>query len=263
MSNTTNVYYDLEGTSLETYAFNLETKGGSLKGTPAPRGDNRGIPFQHGKRYVPKYRDSRILTFQMWVIGQTEDGAIPSNRVLEFEENWAKLADMFDFEGQKTLTKRWIDLSDGVTVRSAAAEVEYNSGLEPTFFAKSGAKFSPSLLLADPWFYGGVENITVDGTAKTIKGTHASDRMVITFAGGTNPSVTIAGRTLAYDGSPGGNDVVIDVQERSAIRNSIYVNGLITVDRTSPDWLSLPVGSTTPTKTGGGTVTIAYYPRYR
>lgn len=260
MSNTNTVYWDLGGTSLETYAHNVQTRGGSLRGTPSPRGDNRQVPFRAGKVFLPKYRDSRIITFQMWVIGQDSDGAVPASARTQFETNWLALANLFDFEGQKDLTRRWLE---GMTVKSATAQCEYNAGLDPDMISPSAAKVSPSLLLADPWFYEAATSITVDGSAKTIRGSHASDRMTITFTGGTNPKLTVNGKWIQYTGAVGGSPVVIDVQERSATRAGLYVNGLITREDFDPVWMSLPTGSVTPTLTGGGSCTISYRPRWR
>jgi hypothetical protein len=260
MTNTTTTYWDLDGTSLETYAWNIETRSGSLRGTPPPRGNNQVIPFRAGQVYVPKYRDSRIITFPMWVIGQEADGTVPADEVAEFETNWDALADLFDFHGQKVLTKRWLE---GMTVKSASALVEYNDGLDPTMRGRYGARVAPSVLLADPWFYEAEATHTINGAAKTTRGDHPTDRLTITFVGGTNPRLTVGTKWIQFNGSPGANDVVIDVQERSAIQNSVYVNGLITRDRFDPVWMELPVGSSTPTLSGGGSCTVDYQARFR
>lgn len=254
MTNTTDVYWDLAGTSIETYAWNLNTRGGSLQGSPGVRGNNLDVPHRHGKIYVAKYRDSRVLDFSMWVIGQEQDGSIPADQKIQFDENLAILQNLFDFEGQRTLTKRWLE---GITVKSAAALVEYAGGIEPTYRGQYQAGFNPSLLLADPWFYEAGIAITVDGTAKTIRGSHATDKMSISLAAGAR--VTVGDRWIQNNGA---GTMTIDTQERYGTIAGVISNGLIQRNKFDPKWLELPVGSVTPTVTGGA-CTITYYPRWR
>lgn len=262
MTVTNPYYWDLAGTPLETYAWNLKTRGGSLRGTPNPRGDNQPVPYRHGKRFLPKFRDSRILQFNMWILGSNDDGSVPvgTTKLDTFNANYEALADLFDFDGQRVLTKRWLE---GITPRSATALVEYAGGLEPSMRGQYLADFSPSLLLADPWFYEAPVTIAIDGGAKIIRGDRPTDFMTITFTGGTNPRLTIGTRWIQYTGVVGGSPVTIDVNERSAARAGLYVNGAISRDMFDPNWLELPVGSVTPVLTGGGSCSVTYQARFR
>jgi hypothetical protein len=255
MTDTRVDFWDLAGTSLETYAWNVRTRGGSLRGTPPPRGSNRPVPHHHGAIYVPKYRDSRILQFLMWIVGSEQDGSIPTDvtRAQQFDENLKALQDLFDFEDQRTLTKRWYE---GVTLKSASAQVEYAGGLEPEMWGPQGGNFSPELLLADPWFYEAGIAFSVDGAAKTIRGSHATDKMTVSLAAGAR--VTIGDRWVQNNG---GGTMTIDVQERYGTIGGVVSNGLIQRNKLDPTWLALPVGSVTPTATG--TCSITYYPRWR
>lgn len=256
MTTTTALYWDLAGTPLETYAWNLNTKGGSLRGTPPPRGENRAVPHYAGKQYIPKYRDSRVLDFSMWIIGAKDDGNPPDPGTSQFQQflnNLEGLQNLFDFEGQRTLTKRWME---GVSLKTASAQVEYLAGIEPVQHGLYMADFSPSVLLADPWFYEPDIAFTVDGTAKTIRGTHATDKMTISLAAGAR--VTVNGRWIQNNG---GGTATIYVQERYATIGGVVTNGAIQRDRLDPTWLFLPTGSVTPTTTG--TCSITYSPRRR
>lgn len=255
MSNTTTEYWDLAGTSLEQYCWNVESRAGTLRGTPAPRGDNRAVPHRHGSVYLPKYRGSRVLNFGLWIIGSEPDGSPPvsGTTVEKYLANEKQLADLFDFEGQRTLTKRWLE---GVTLRSAAALVEYAGGWEPSMRGPRVGSVSPDLLLADPWFYEAGIAFTVDGAAKTIRGSHATDKMSISLAAGAR--VTVGDRWIQNNG---GGTMTIDTQERYGTIGGVLSNGLIQRNRFDPKWLELPVGVVTPTATG--TCSITYYPRWR
>jgi hypothetical protein len=116
---------------------------------------------------------------------------------------------------------------------------------------------APNLLLADPWFYETGINFTVDGAAKTIRGSHATDKMLITLAAGAR--VTCAGRWIQNNGA---GPMTVDTQERFGTIGGVLSNGLIQRNRLDPKWLELPVGAVTPVATGGS-VSITYYPRWR
>lgn len=255
MTNTTDEYWDLAGTSLETYAWNVITRAGTLRGTPAPRGSNRTVPHRHGDIYLPKYRGSRVLAFGLWIIGSNEDGSPPVSGTMaeKYLANEKALADLFDFEGQRTLTKRWLE---GVTLKSAAAQVEYAGGWEPAMRGPRLGSVAPNLLLADPWFYEAGISFTVDGAAKTIRGSHATDKMIITLAAGAR--ITCDGRWIQNNGA---GTMTVDTQERFGTIGGVLANGVIQRNRLDPKWLELPVGSVTPTAIGS--VSVTYYPRWR
>lgn len=72
MPNSTAEYWDVDGVSLQTYAQNLSSWGGSREGVPPLRGENQKIPFMRGSKYVRKVPDSRVLTLKGWVAGMEE-----------------------------------------------------------------------------------------------------------------------------------------------------------------------------------------------
>ncbi|AMM44297.1 minor tail protein [Arthrobacter phage Kitkat] len=70
MANSTAEYWDVDGVSLQTYAQNIKSWGGSREGVPPLRGDDKLIPFMPGRRFVKKVPDSRTLTLEGWIAGQ-------------------------------------------------------------------------------------------------------------------------------------------------------------------------------------------------
>jgi len=172
MSNSTQAYWDVDGVSLQTYAFNITTLGGDRKAPPTLRGDDLTIPYRPGTVYVPKIANNRVLTLQMWVIGADENGNIKQdeNSRRTFDYNWNKLRNLLWREGKQfTLTKRfWVPTADltaaGVNTSAlpkdgawalytASAKASFASGLSPDMGGPSRAAFTVDLLLSDPYFY--------------------------------------------------------------------------------------------------------------
>lgn len=173
MTNTTEIFWDVDGVSLQTYAFNITTLGGDRQAPPPVRGDDITVPYAPGQKWVPKVPDSRTMTLGMWVIGADEDGLIPADAEVRrlYERNWAKLRKLlWTPRRQFTLTKRfWVLEEDlvagGVDVDdlprsgdyrllSASARGSYAGGLVPTMAGgPARATFTVDIKLADPYFY--------------------------------------------------------------------------------------------------------------
>lgn len=174
MTDTTQTFWDVNGISLQTYAFNIETLGGDREAPPSVRGSNLKVPFRPGEVWVPKVEESRTITLGMWVIGAELDGTVPTTRdqFLTFQRNWRELRQLLwgNPRQQSTLTKRfWVpaqDLEDagvdttGMTayydhvLYSAEAKVEWAGGLVPRMTGGTRAAFTVDLRLADPFFVG-------------------------------------------------------------------------------------------------------------
>jgi hypothetical protein len=141
MVNTTDLYWSVDGVSLNTHAQNIESLAG-LMAPPEMRGEDQLIPYAIGEKWVEKIPDSRILPLGMWVIGNTRD---------EFDDNWAALVKLLWTPGRQfNLTKRF--RRGGITY-SATAKAEFVGGLQPSMIGRKGAKFTVDLKLADPYFY--------------------------------------------------------------------------------------------------------------
>lgn len=159
MTNSTPTYWSVDGESLQTYAYNIQTWGGDAQGVPPLRGDDVTVPFAEGELWQEKVPGARTISFNMWVVGANPDGSLPtegSSREL-FERNWRKLRALFwNPRKQITLTKRFKDWNTGQIV-SASAKAQFASGLQPTMNGTQRAQFTVQLKLTDPFFYGDVE----------------------------------------------------------------------------------------------------------
>jgi len=164
MANSTEVFWDIDGVSLQTYAYNIETWGGDRQSVPSLRGNDITIPYAAGSFWVPKIPDSRSISIAGWVVGATEDGDIPldSNKREVFEANWNMLKRlMWTPHRQVKLTKRWKEYGSD-EVLEATALAQFTGGLSPTMTGTSRATFVVQLQLADPFFYGAEEETIVN-----------------------------------------------------------------------------------------------------
>lgn len=164
MTNSTQYYWSVDGVSLQTYAYNIETWGGDAQSPPPLRGGDTVIPYAVGETYHRKVPGARTISFGMWVVGANKDGSIPqggSSRKL-FEENWRKLRSLlWNPNRQIELTKRFKDWTTGQMVE-ATAKAEFAGGLAPTMNGTQRAVFTVQLRLADPFFYGKEKTVSIN-----------------------------------------------------------------------------------------------------
>lgn len=160
MTNTTDIYWEADGQSLQTYGRNIESLEGKLA-LPAFRGSDTVIPYQAGERWNPKVPGARILPLKMWVLDSDANGArgtTGAQRRQNFDANWRALVNLLWTPGRQfTLTKRFYYAG---AVRVASAQAEYVSGLEPAMMGRFGARAVVTLKLADPYFYDSEEVTT-------------------------------------------------------------------------------------------------------
>ena len=62
---TTVEYWTVDGTDLNTLAYNVESKASRLN-VPPVRGENVLIPYRDGRAWQPKRPDERLITLSMW-----------------------------------------------------------------------------------------------------------------------------------------------------------------------------------------------------
>lgn len=205
MTNTTETYWDVDGTSLQTYAWNITTLGGDRLAPPPVRGDDITVPYLQGTVFTPKVPDKRTITLGMWVQGSNPDGSVPTNQDARrsFDANWRMLQKLlWRYRKQFTLGKRfWVPTADLTAANAlslalstegdwsliyAEAKASFSSGLLPSMHGPSGAAFTVDLRMTDPYFYasaltvpfststvapdpGPVQDITVLGDDRTSK----------------------------------------------------------------------------------------------
>ena len=277
MTTTTAEFWDVNGTSLNTYAWNIQTLGGSRSAIPGLRGEDATVAYLPGRRFRPKVPDSRILTLAMFVQGVdplTDQAGVNPHR--QFTANLRALQKLlWSPRSQLTLTRRWIE--SGTTVKSAAALAQLVSNLEPTMTGPARATLGADLLLSDPFFYGAPQSQSF-ALATPVSVVNAGDDPTtgygcsVTFTGPlTNPQLTNSSTSPAvwvkYGGSIGaGDSVVLSVRDFSATLTSTGGNVVGNVTHSGArQWFGLPVGSSTVTLSasgGSGSASLTYQVPY-
>lgn len=278
MTTTTEEYWDVEGTALNTLAKNIRTLGGR-SGVPPLRGSNFPVPYRPGTIWRAKFPDERVVSLAMWVLGCDDDGVVPATGTLQrtkFNENWRALKRLFyQDQRQITLTKRWRETS-GLITASALAQMVPGSQMEPTMMGRNGASFMVDLLLADPFFYsadvvspsittaGGPVVLANNGDYRVFKGN-------IRFNGPlTNPRLTNTSVApdvyVQYTGVIGaGAYVDLDVDLFTAYTN-LSVNVIASISHDGARrWMELDLGNNTMVLTadaGAGDAVFTYQAPY-
>lgn len=199
VTTSTDVYWDANGSPLQTFAYNVESWGATRETPPPMRGSNILLPNLPGQLYVPKRPDERVITLSMWVIGANTDGSAPKTGTARalFEYNWKTLRNLLcDPYRQFQLTKRFREYGSN-TVVTATAMAEYRGGLDLSMTGDLRGIFTVDLALADPYFYEPAvvtPNLTATPQPMTLTGDARSHKIVATIAGGpiTNPQISVA-----------------------------------------------------------------------
>lgn len=158
--NSTEAYWDVDNESLNTYARNISTIGGSRYDLPPLRGSNSQFAYRPGAAFRPKVADSRVVTLMMWVAGVDPESGEPdtTDQVVRWNDNFNSLRRLLWTPGREVaLTRRW-KLTDPDTdlpaIMSATAQAQIAGNLAPNMTGRTRADFAVDLLLADPYFYG-------------------------------------------------------------------------------------------------------------
>lgn len=156
METSTTEFWDVDGVPLNTYCWAIKSFGGSRKGLPALRGENKLLPNREGRAFRPKKADSRVITLAMWLTGSDPDTGLPSaNQIVQWNDNWDYLRRLFWTPDREiTLTRRELHGAATPTLTVASAKAQIAGVMEPTMTGRSRADFAVDLLLADPFFYG-------------------------------------------------------------------------------------------------------------
>jgi len=264
---TTTESWEVDGIPLSTYAWNVTSLGGRLS-TPGLRGSNVEMAYRPGAEFRPKVAASRSVNLGMWVTAAdpNSDTGLPAGADprASFMSNLRFLQKLFYQPGrQLSLKRKWTDLSGSY---EATAKAQLVSAINPVMNGRLRATFVVDLLLADPFYYGAVQNVPISGTTVlTNPGDDFSPKnLVISFTGGTNPRLTNNTPSpvvyVQYTGTVSGT-LVVEVSIPRARIGSTVVNSAITSSG-SMWWMQLFPGINSLTLTGGGTCSVAYTPVY-
>lgn len=295
MTNSTNEYWFVGGTSLNQYCWGINTFAAG-RSVPVMRGNNIQVAYVPGQIHRDKYPDSRTLDFTMFVaaVDPTTDQPPTSAQKLMFSNNVKTLQRLFyNYSSQRAgqqfpLTRQWyyslpvnVGMPQGVpTMVQATAMAEIAGDLQLTMNSPHAASLTVTLLLADPYFYGPpiTGSVAVNSSATTTVNTGDD------IAAYSNNSVTLYGplqypKLLNSSTVPntwlqlntvilGGDSVTFDIANFTAYRASDGANlsGLVSHSGTTR-WMSYSPGSNSLTLTTNnsgdtGSATFSFVPPY-
>lgn len=243
--------------SLHTYAWSVKSFGGRRFFAGAKRGEDLQLPHRRGRIYVPKTREAQTYDINMWVFPTNADGSRDVSKTVEQKshENWRKIVDAVDQEGQFRIRKRWypdnaVKENFRTDVVSAIGMAEFIDGSGPDSDDGRGFYGNLTFQLADPYFYGRqivsgytatnkyAEAITLTNGAQTtisVQGDAKTDHLwlFINNPGTSNPKITFPdGNWIQLVGAVQTGTVIVDcrngftVLKGSAASESInYLNG--------------------------------------
>lgn len=269
--NTTAEYWEVDGVSLHTWAWGIETLSGR-EGLPPRRGNNAVVAYRRGEVWRPKVFGPRMQAVAMWVKGSDANGLIPvAGARAQFNQNLEALKAIFGvIERELVLTRRKQILAS-LLVQTGRGECV--GTMEPNMHGPTMGKFVVDLLMADPFWYGEEIEETVPLAGATIlnTATTAVRKMVIRFNGpltnpqlvNQSPDIPIA---VSYVGAiAGGEWVDLDTDNytaRNQLGASVIGNITHSGDRA---WMALNPGANAMllnASAGSGDVDITYSPAY-
>lgn len=250
---TTTDEVSVNGTVLNTYAYNIETIGSRAKATGI-RGGNQERTFGRGDLWVPKEYGPRIETWGMWVIGGNADGSAlgagqTSTRGVFYENMEALMSLFFGRPNQMLSLSRKRIRADG-SVLEVIAQGEAISMTDPTTMAGgTRAVFTVDVVIpGGVWLATSATTITSAG-AITNPGTALSLVDSLTMSGTLTNS---AGESIVVTGAP----VTLYPKTLGISSAARWVD----VKYTGRHMLTIPPGAST--LTGAGLTSLTYTPAY-
>lgn len=273
MSNSTDVYWDVDGTSLHQYAWSVATLGGDRNALPPMKGEDATFAYLEGQAWRAKTADARTMSLAMWILPRdVATDALSTDMRGRYTTNLRTLKMLFWKPRQQiALTRRWQEFGAGVTAATALAQV---TGMEPTMTGPYRADLSVDLLLADPYFYTAQQTQSCAyGVGQAI--TNSGDDQTtgygceVVFNGPlTNPQLTNQQGVWLRLGTTvsGGDSITCNLYNNTAIRTSDGANMIGTVTHSgSRRWMVLQRGGNVLTLTGSsgsGTATMKWRAPY-
>jgi hypothetical protein len=164
----TDEVWSWNNTPLNWPFWNIGTWGGSRFALPTLRGQDVEVAYRAGKQNRSKYPDSRTVTLVMWTAGIDPGSGQPAvDQRLAFNNNWQQIRQLFWTRSvagsvQGTLQRQWYITQQGITgLVTASALGEIAGTMEPTMTGRTRADFSVDVLLADPYFYGASQQVSL------------------------------------------------------------------------------------------------------
>lgn len=222
MANIVSEYWEVDGVSLHTWAWAIETLSGR-DGVPGRRGDNVALAYRPGALWVPKALEPRQLSLALWVKGSDADGVIPgAGARAQFRQNLEALKALFGVTERELVLTRRIQTLSTLLVQTGKAECV--GTLDPNMRGNTLAGLVVDLLMADPFWYGAQVAPAVPLAGATIvnAGNVRARWMTVVFTGPFTTQVTLTNQTLnswlKYTGTvAGGETITIDTSTGAAV----------------------------------------------
>lgn len=272
-------WWSIDGESLHQYGWSVATVGGSRYDLPARRGENIRVAYRPGALHRPKLADQRVVQLIMWLTGtDPATGGAVADPTLRWNDSWDFLRRLvWKPDGaQVTLTRRWRLTVDGApTLVEASALAEIADSMAPAMTGRTRSDFTMTLLLADPYYYGGqvTTPIPLDTPTSVVNRGHdiaAHNGVQVDLIGPlTNPRLTNSTPNpdvwVQLDTVPAGQTVTLDVGAFTATRSdgANVINDI--VHSGSRWWMGLLSGANTLTLTadsGTGSAVLRHQPPY-
>jgi len=220
MATINNSGYTVDGTTLDTYAFNVVNRAASWI-TAARRGEGLAMAGIDGELapYDPPYEPG-MINFTMWVVGANENGTFPADRRVQIRTNISKLMALFT-KTYGLLTVQRIDA--GVATKQCQARLVEAIDFESQARGQR-AEFAVSLSIPRTFW----EDINLVSQSQTFSGASPQTRSYSSFAGGeahitdakysltsstgiTNPRITDARglNWIQYNGTVSASEILI------------------------------------------------------
>jgi hypothetical protein len=155
----------------------ISTFGGSRFGLPTLRGSDYEVAFRAGMQHRQKYPNSRTVSLVMAVSGTDPDTGLPAtdDQILAWNNNFQYIRQAMwtrDPLGsvQGMLTRRWYLTQPGQppAVVAATATGELGGSMDPAMTGRTRADFTTDVVLADPYFYGAAQSVTIAAGATAV-----------------------------------------------------------------------------------------------
>jgi hypothetical protein len=270
VANITEEYWEVDGQSLHTWAYAIETLTGR-EGLPPRRGQNEQVAYRPGEVWRPKTFGPRHLSLAIWVKGSDVNGIVPgAGARAQFRTNLNILKSLFGVTERELALTRRVRTLTGLLVQTGKGECL--GTMEPAMKARDLGALVVDIFMADPFWYGIEEddNIPLAGATITNVGTTKVRWMEVQLVGPLTAPILLVNTTngveLGYTANIAvGETVTIDTGIGSAISSvSGSVAGNVTHEGAAT-LMELEVGANAldlNAAAGTGHAVITYQPPY-
>lgn len=255
MTDTTPRPLKINGTSLQTYRWNLDSLDG-LHNRPKLRGETAKTPYRHGSfSYGRKFYEEKFMTLKMTILGMDADGGLDGGFTTAVEQLYKNLDDFQALFHSNALLTFSRTLADESTTRELDVEVAGDFVIRSV---NHDQRYEVNVPLVAPRpFWREMPLITDNENAITglrafdidVDGNAPVDDVVYTIdctSDGSSPQIYIPSTediiTVSDATLTGGDTVVIDLAQRLFTKNGVRYDSAISHNRAWFIELPAPLG---------------------